>query len=84
MYQTNYYADAYLPVLHQFYYQKSKTVGNYLFMDANLTVKIERINFFFRIGNLLAPIMKYRTFTTPNYPAAEFWINLGINWRFYD
>ena len=84
MYHTHYYADAYLPVLHQFYYQKSQQVGNFLFMDVNLTVKIERINFFFRAGNILAPVMKYRTYTTPNHPTAEYWLNLGITWKFYD
>jgi len=84
MFNTAYYADAYLPVLYRFHYQNSQKVGNFLFMDANLTVRIDRINFYFRIGNLLAPAMGYRNFTTPNYPLKEFMIHLGINWRFFD
>jgi len=84
MYNTTYYADAYLPVLQRFYYQRSQPVGNFLFMDANVTFRIERVNFFFRIGNLLAPIMGYRNFTTPNYPTNTYAISIGINWRFFD
>jgi len=84
MYTTTYYADAYLPALHKFYYQRSQPVGNFIFMDANVTVRIERINFFFRIGNILAPLMKYRNFTTPSYPTNDYSISLGISWRFFD
>jgi len=84
MYNTLYYADGYLPVLHTFYSQKSQFVGNYIFMDINLTVKVDRINFFFRAGNLLATVMKHKNFTTPNYPEKEFVLSLGVSWRFYD
>jgi hypothetical protein len=84
MYNTTYYSDAYLPVLHKFYYQNSQSVGNFLFLDANLTIKVERISAFFRAGNLLAPIMKYRNFTTPNHPVKDYLFSLGVNWRFYD
>ena len=83
MYTTTYYADAYLPALHKFYYQRSQPIGNFIFMDANVTVKIERINFFFRIGNILAPLMGYRNFTTPNYPVNDFSMSIGITWRFF-
>ncbi|MDR2972158.1 MAG: putative porin [Bacteroidales bacterium] len=84
MYNTAYYADAYLPVLHKFYSQNTQLVGNFVFMDANVTFRIDRINFFFRIGNLLAPVLNYRNYTTPNYPVKDFLISLGINWRFFD
>lgn len=84
MYNTTYYADVYLPVLQMFYSQQTHSAGNFVFLDANLTIKIERIIFFFRIGNLLPPIMKYRNYTTPYYPVNDFFMNLGICWRFHD
>jgi hypothetical protein len=90
-YTTTYYADAYLPVLRKFYYQQSQPVGNFIFMDANVTVRVDRINFFFRANNLLPRLMHYRNFTTPNYPisglfanASLFDFNIGITWRFFD
>ena len=84
MYNTAYYADAYLPVLHKFYYQNKQKTGDFLYMDVNLTVRIDRINFFLRAGNLLAPAMGYKNFTTPYFPIKEYLISLGINWRFFD
>jgi hypothetical protein len=83
MYNTAYYADAYLPVLHKFYNQNSQLVGNFLYFDANLNLKIERICFFFRAGNLLAPAIKGKNLSTLNYPA-DYLLSLGISWRFYD
>jgi len=84
MYNTTYYADAYLPVLHKFYYQRTQLIGNFVFWDVNVTFQIDRINFFFRAGNLLAPFMHYRNFTTPNYPIKDYFLSLGISWKFYD
>ena len=88
MYNTSYYADGYLPVLHTFYCQNSQSIGNFIFWDANITFQIDRINFFFRMGNLLPPfIQKYRNFTTPFYPENENMLNticIGISWKFFD
>ena len=83
MYNSVYYADAYLPVLHKFYYQKSQLAGNFVYIDANLTVQIERINFFGRIGNILGTVINRNNYTTPNYPS-NYLINVGISWRFHD
>jgi len=84
MYHTPFYADGYLPTLHSFYRQRTQRNGDFIFWDANLTVKIDRINFFFRVGNLLPPLMNYNNFTTPNYPTKEFLMSLGLSWRFFD
>ncbi|MCL2246064.1 MAG: hypothetical protein FWC10_03005 [Lentimicrobiaceae bacterium] len=84
MYNTTYAADGYLPVLHKFYYQNSQNIGDFVFWDANVTVQIDRINFFFRIANLLPPFMHYRNFTTPNFPTDKYNISIGITWRFFD
>jgi hypothetical protein len=84
MYNTSYYADAYLPALSMFHYQNSQLVGNFVYWDANITFQIERINFFFRAGNLLSPFMHYRNFTTPVYPHKDYLFSLGISWKFFD
>jgi hypothetical protein len=83
MYNTPYYADAYLPILRTFYHQNSKKAGNFIYWDANLTVRIDRINFFFRAGNLLTTITGDGNFTTPYYPN-NYLFSVGISWRFHD
>jgi hypothetical protein len=84
MYNTSYYADRYLPTLRMFYYQNTQRVGNFVYWDANITFQIDRINFFFRAGNLLSPIMNYRNFTTPIFPHKDYLLSLGISWKFFD
>ena len=83
MYNTTYYANAYLPAL-RYFYRGTQPIGNFIFMDANVTMSIDRINFFARIGNILPPLMKYRNFTTPDYPVSDYLISLGVTWRFFD
>ena len=84
MYNTLYYADAYNPLLHQFYHQEKTKVGNYLYFDANITFQVQRIAFFFRAGNIIAGAFGYKYFTTPYYPMQGQNFELGITWKFYD
>ena len=84
MYNTLYYADGYNPLLHQFYFQDKTKTGNYLYFDANITLQVERIDFFFRAGNIIAGAFGYDYFTTPYYPMQGRNFELGITWKFYD
>lgn len=84
MYNTLYYADAYNPLLHQFYSQERTKVGNYLYFNANLTLQVDRLAFFARAGNLMAGVLGYKYFTTPYYPMQGQNFVFGIIWKFYD
>lgn len=84
MYNTAYYADGYDPVMHQFYVQRDREVGNYAYLDANITLRIKRISFFFRAGHFLSGIIGHNYFMTPYYPALDRRFQIGINWKFYD
>jgi hypothetical protein len=84
MYNTSYYPNGYSPAQYSFYFQNSKILGNYWFVDAHATVRISRIYFFARIGNILSPFQQHNMFTTPGYPINDFLFTLGINWRFHD
>lgn len=84
MYNTAYYADGYNPLLHQFYHQEKTEVGNYLYFDAHVTLQVERLSFFVRVGNILEGLLGYNYFTTPYYPMQGRNIALGVNWKFYD
>lgn len=84
MYNTLYYGDAYNPLMHQFYHEDNEQVGNYLYFDLNLTLRVERIAFYVRGGNLLAGVFGFNYMTTPFYPMQGRNLELGITWRFYD
>ena len=90
MYNTAYYANAYYPLLHQFYHQSTCRVGNFVYLNANLNIKVQRVSIFARFGNILSSIKIKKVFaysnyfTTPDYPMQNLKIAIGINWRFYD
>ena len=84
MFNTSYYADIYNPLLHQFCHQEEYKVGNYLYLDLHLSLRVKRISFFVRGGNLLASLIGYNYVTTPYYPMQAQSVRFGINWRFYD
>ena len=84
MFNTNYYADGYSPMLHQFHYQTDMQTGNYLYLGTYINFKIERIGAFFRYDNLLVGALPNRYMTTPYYPMTGRNFSIGVNWRFYD
>lgn len=83
-YNTDYYADAYYPLLHQFYHQHEVKTGNYFYLDLYLGIQVQRINIFLKGSHLLAGLMGYNYFTTPDYPMQKRLFSLGISWRFHD
>lgn len=84
MYNTIYEAYGYSPMLRQFYHQEGFTNGNYLYLDVNLNLQIDRLGFFIRGNNLLAGVLGNNYFTTPYYPMEKRSFQIGVNWRFYD
>lgn len=83
-YNTNYYADGYNPILHQFYSQQYLTTGNYLYVNAHLAIRVKRTSFFVRGGNLIAGLLSFHYITTPGYPMQGRSVEAGVNWKFYD
>lgn len=83
-YNTLYYADGYNPLMRQFYTQQEIQAGNYLYLNAHLALRVKRISFFVRGGNLLAALFNFHYMTTPSYPMQGRSLELGINWKFYD
>jgi len=84
LYNTYYYSDGYDPILHQFYSQRNIITGNYLYVNAHIALRVKRLSFFIRGGNLLAGLLSYHYITTPGYPMQGRNFELGVNWKFYD
>lgn len=83
-YNTNYYADGYCPMLHSFYTQDKVKMGNYLYFDPSIAIQVQRIALYFKVTHVLCGAMKYRYFTTSDYPMEGRQFVLGITWRFFD
>ncbi len=83
-YNSSYYANAYMPATRSFYLQDKKEIGNYLYMDVFINLKIQRARFFIMYSHFNASFMGYSYYTVPHYPMPDGAFKFGITWRFHD
>jgi len=83
-YNTRYAANGYIPATRMFYLQDQKQIGNYLYMDVFLNVKIQRATLFVKYSHFNAAFMERNYFMVPNYPMQDAAFKFGVNWRFFD
>ena len=83
-YNTLYFADGYMPATKVFFTQKSKEIGNYLYIDVFLNFKIKRALFFLKLQHANSGLMGYNYYTTPHYPMQDRLFRFGISWKFYN
>ena len=84
LYNTRYYANAYQPASRMFYLQNDRELGNYLYLDVFLNLKIKRFRIFAGLYNALSGVIGYDTFTVLHYPMQDRTFRFGLNWLFYD
>ncbi len=84
-YNTRYYAPGYNPALAQFYNQREKEIGNYVWMDAFITAKWKRMRIFLKFQHVNQDLFDTREyFQTLHYPLNARIFKYGISWSFYD
>jgi len=83
-YNTPYYADGYMPATHSFYLQDRKEIGNYLYMDVFINMKVQRARFFVMYSHFNASFMSRYYYMVPNYPMPDGAFKFGVSWRFHD
>jgi len=83
-YNTSYFADAYMPALRSYYLQDKKEIGNYVYMDVFINVKIQRARVFVAYTNWGSFFEGRTYYSTPQYPAQDAAFKFGVSWRFHD
>jgi len=83
-YFTAYYANAYMPELRAFYLQNDVQIGNYLWADFYLTLKVQRARLFFKIANVTGYFEGNNYWLAPHYPDRDARFYFGVTWRFHD
>jgi hypothetical protein len=83
-YNTPYYADAWMPASKQFYLQSDRKVGNYVYIDVFLSLKIKRAFIFLALDHVNSGLMGYKYYTTPHYPSVDRTFKFGVSWLFHD
>ena len=83
-YNTDYYANGYMPDLGVFYNQRNKKLGNYPFVDAFLNVKLKRMRFYLKFEHVNYDLLSRTFYTVLHYPANSRMLMYGLSWNFYD
>lgn len=77
-------ANAYMPELRAFYIQNEKKIGNYVYADAYVTLKIKTARIFFKLANFGSYFGIYKYYLAPDYPARDARFYLGVSWGFFN
>jgi hypothetical protein len=81
---SSYFADAYNPNISQFYVQDSKSIGNYVFLDPFLSIKVKPVRVFVKADHLNAGWFGRTYYQVPHYPGNDFALKFGMSWVFND
>jgi hypothetical protein len=83
-YNTDYFANAYMPALRSFYLQNEKEIGNYFYIDIYFMLRIKRARLFLKYRNITSLFGDYRYYTVPHYPMQDAAFKFGVSWKFFD
>ncbi len=83
-YFTAFKANAYMPELRAFYIQNQVEIGNYLWADVYVTLKVKRARLFLKMSNVTGYFEGYNYWLAPHYPGRDPSFYFGISWRFHD
>ncbi len=83
-YFTAYKANAYMPEIRAFYLQNEVTIGNYLWADVYITLRVKRARLFVKMRNVTGYFEGYNYWLAPHYPDRDAAFYFGISWRFHD
>jgi Putative porin len=86
-YKSKYKADAYHPIIQQFYLQNDFYVWGYAVVDPYLSFNINKVRLAFKFSHINQglPILKYQgMYTSPYYLAMPRAFLLKVNWPLFD
>ncbi|MCA6364556.1 MAG: hypothetical protein IM638_16100 [Bacteroidetes bacterium] len=81
---SGYLAQAYNPNLAQFYLQDSQEIGNYLYFDPWLSIRIKPVRVFIKADHVNAGLFGRKYYIAPLYPHNDLALRFGISWVFND
>ncbi len=82
-YFTEYYMDAYDPLLAEFYIQNKIKLGGYPRLDFFINAKVRQTRIFFKAEHFNSAFTGYNYFSAPNNPYRDFSVRFGLVWNFF-
>ena len=84
MYNSAFYADAYMPALRSYYLQSSVQTGDYPYIDAFINIRVKRARMYLMLKHLNSGLGSYNYIMVPGYPMQDRGLRFGVSWTFYD
>jgi len=83
-YFTEYHANAYSPVLSEFYLQNDQKIGGYPVLDFFINAQVQRTRLYLKAEHFNADFGKTADYySAPNYPYRDLIIRFGLVWNFF-
>lgn len=83
-YKSAYKADAYMPVIQQFYLQNRLETEGIVYSEVFVNARINRVRLFVKMANALQGFAYDGYFNTPFYPVVGRSLGFGVNWPLFD
>ena len=84
-YHTEYYGNAYMPALGQFYLQKEVLIGNYPEMNVYANFHLKTVRFFVQYYHLNKGLFGGTNYLSmPCYPINPATFQFGLSWNFWE
>ena len=84
-YHTEYYGNAYMPALGQFYLQKEVLIGNYPEMNVYANFHLKTVRFFVQYYHLNKGLFGGTNYLSmPYYPINPATFQFGLSWNFWE
>ncbi|MFD0860955.1 putative porin [Sungkyunkwania multivorans] len=82
-YFSKYYANAYNPLIGEFYIQDTREIGDFPRLDFFVNAKIKRTRIFLKAEHFNSNFTGYNFFSAPDYPYRDFIVRFGVVWNFF-
>ena len=82
-YFTEYYMNAYDPLLAEFYVQNQTKLGGFPRLDFFVDAKIRQTRIFLKAEHFNSSFTGYNYYSAPNYPYRDFVVRIGLVWNFF-
>ncbi|WP_245940185.1 putative porin [Seonamhaeicola aphaedonensis] len=82
-YFTEYYMNAYNPLLAEFYVQNDEEFGGFPRLDFFINAKIRQTRLFLKAEHFNSAFTGYNYYSAPNYPYRDFVVRFGVVWNFF-
>lgn len=82
-YFSEYYANAYNPLIAEFYTQNTTKIGNYPLIDFFVNARVQQCRIFLKAEHFNASFTGRDYYAAPNNPYKDFVIRFGLVWNFF-